>query len=51
MKQISFKMDEALYTQIMEATKREDRNASQIIRCALKEYFQKEMKKEDVPNE
>ena len=51
MKQISVKMDDVLYNQLIEFSKREDRKMSELIRVSLKEYFQKEMKKEEVPNE
>ena len=51
MKQISVKMDDVLYNQLVEFSKREDRKMSELIRVSLKEYFQKENKKEEVPNE
>lgn len=51
MKQISVKMDDVLYNQLVEFSKREDRKMSELIRVSLKEYFQKETKKEGVPNE
>lgn len=47
MKQISFKMDDILYEQIKEASRREERNISELIRVSLKEHFEKERKKDN----
>lgn len=45
MKQISVKMDDVLYNQLVEFSKREDRKISEMVRVALKEYFERESKK------
>ena len=51
MKSITFRTTDEFYNQVKEIAKNEDRNASELIRVALKEYIQKVSKKEDVPNE
>ncbi len=48
---VSVRMDEILYKQLEELAKRNDRNISDMVRVCIKSYIQKEMKKEDVPNE
>ena len=51
MKTITFRTTDEFYNQVKEIAKIEDRNASELIRVALKDYFQKVSKKEEVLNE
>lgn len=47
MKTITFRTTDEFYNQIKEVAKEEERNASELIRIALKEHFQKRKVMED----
>ena len=47
MKSITFRTTDEFYNQVKEIAKNEDRNASELIRVALKEYIQKVSKRDE----